>query len=192
MPGALIPGGKLPGAAADIFSGKLHSPVGSPVSTIWHKKGKKTDDKVTDEYAGIVFEDKNGNGKQDSGEKGLAGIRVSDGISVIKTANDGSFKIRKNAAARFIFATRPAGYKCSTPFFKAVGDGGFNFGFTPVPKRPPVFYQVTDTEARGPEAWLAETTIWRKRERSIPAKFMKNIRVLFIIPSMPEVSAFTA
>ncbi|MBR7105325.1 MAG: hypothetical protein IKC65_10290, partial [Lentisphaeria bacterium] len=41
MMGSLIPEGKLPGGAVEISSGKLISPVGSPVSTIWHKKGAK-------------------------------------------------------------------------------------------------------------------------------------------------------
>ena len=248
MMGSLIPEDKLPGAAVEVSSGKLVSPVGSPVSTIWHKKGaklefsnaklenwngekvrfavksfgeeealefsfdkgcygvhfwrenagiltveplyrfnipngkkvvirqsvtytgigkikKKSNNTLTDHFTGIVFEDKNGNGKQDSGEKGLAGIRVSDGISVIKTANDGRFKLKKNAAARFVFASRPAGYKCSTPFFKKVDCDSFDFGFSPTAKRPLAFYHVTDTEARGPEAWLAEITRQGKKDK---------------------------
>jgi hypothetical protein len=41
MMGSLIPEGKLPGGAVEISSGKLVSPVGSQVSTMWHRKGAK-------------------------------------------------------------------------------------------------------------------------------------------------------
>ena len=243
MPGALIPEGKLPGAAAEVSSGKLLSPVGSPISTVWHKEnavlefsnakreiwnggkvrfsvrsfgeeeavefsfddgcygvhlwrenagiltveplyrfkipsGKKAvirqrvtyrgirkAGKKSDKYTGIVFEDKNGNGKRDDGEKGLAGIRVSNGVTVVQTAADGSFSIAKNEAARFIFASRPAGYKCSTPFYRTADSDDLAFGFAPAEKRPLVFYQVTDTEARRPETWLGEITALGKKDK---------------------------
>lgn len=44
--------------------------------------------------AGKVFLDANGNGRLDPGEKGIAGVRVTDGVSFVETAEDGSYKIR--------------------------------------------------------------------------------------------------
>ena len=42
---------------------------------------------------GKVFLDANGDGKMDPGEKGLAGVRVTDGLSFATTGADGSYSI---------------------------------------------------------------------------------------------------
>lgn len=42
--------------------------------------------------------------------KGIAGVVVSDGYSVIITDNKGNFELRTNAAAKAIFISTPAGY----------------------------------------------------------------------------------
>lgn len=62
-------------------------------------------------YTGRVFVDKNNNGVFDKGEKPMAGIPVSDGLNVVKTASDGSFSLPGHAKERFIFITTPSGYK---------------------------------------------------------------------------------
>ena len=45
-------------------------------------------------HTGHVYVDNNNNGIFDKGEKGLSGVLVSDGLNVVKTANDGSFCCR--------------------------------------------------------------------------------------------------
>ncbi len=50
---------------------------------------------VTLSIEGRVFDDANGNGKPDAGEKGLRGIRVSDGVTIVRTGRDGFYKIDK-------------------------------------------------------------------------------------------------
>lgn len=59
---------------------------------------------------GIVFEDVNGNGIRDEGEKGVAGVLVSNQREVVKTDRDGRYylPIENNMT---IFATKPAGYQ---------------------------------------------------------------------------------
>ena len=46
-----------------------------------------------DSATGRVFHDANGNGKYDDGEKGLEGIRVSNGRTLVKTDSDGTYRI---------------------------------------------------------------------------------------------------
>lgn len=53
-------------------------------------------------YTGHVFVDKNNNGVFDKGEKAMAGILVSDGLNVVKTAGDGSFTLPGHERERFI------------------------------------------------------------------------------------------
>ena len=43
--------------------------------------------------SGKVFLDANGNGKLDAGKKPLPGVRVTDGLSFVTTAADGSYSI---------------------------------------------------------------------------------------------------
>lgn len=56
--------------------------------------------------SGRVFLDTNGNGKLDAGEKGLAGIRVTDCMQIVETGPDGSYTIK--IAADLSIPWRPA------------------------------------------------------------------------------------
>ena len=42
---------------------------------------------------GVVFHDANGNGQRDAGEKGLADVRVSNGVNIVKTDAEGKYEI---------------------------------------------------------------------------------------------------
>lgn len=57
---------------------------------------------------GVVFEDKNRNGKRDSGEKGIPNIRVSDQLYVVKTNANGewSMPLRSEDVAFFVVKPR--------------------------------------------------------------------------------------
>ena len=59
-------------------------------------------------YTGRVFVDKNNNGVFDKGEKPMAGVAVSDGLNVVKTASDGTFSLPGHDRERFIFITTPS------------------------------------------------------------------------------------
>ncbi len=63
----------------------------------------------TEEARGTVFRDDNGNGSRDSGEPGIADVRVSNGREVTLTDADGDYRIGV-AEGTIIFVTKPAGY----------------------------------------------------------------------------------
>lgn len=56
---------------------------------------------------GTVFEDRNGNGRQDSGERGLANIRVSNGRDVVLTDRNGRFELEIDGPA-VVFISPPS------------------------------------------------------------------------------------
>ena len=59
--------------------------------------------------AGQVWEDANGNGRKDSGEKPLPNIKVSDGVAVVLTGADGEYRLPV-IDGRTVFVIKPAGY----------------------------------------------------------------------------------
>ena len=59
---------------------------------------------------GTVFEDRNGNGRMDGRERGLAGIRVSDGVRLAVTDKHGRYRLSP-VADRPLFVIKPAGYR---------------------------------------------------------------------------------
>lgn len=58
---------------------------------------------------GFVFEDRNGNGVRDAGERGIAGVKVSDGERIVTTAADGRWRLPP-MDGRTIFMIKPAGH----------------------------------------------------------------------------------
>lgn len=59
--------------------------------------------------AGVVFADENGNGRRDSGERGLAGIQVSDGIRIVRSDGEGRYRLPVEDG-RTTFVIKPPGY----------------------------------------------------------------------------------
>ncbi|MFT5328067.1 MAG: hypothetical protein ACI8P0_005975, partial [Planctomycetaceae bacterium] len=59
---------------------------------------------------GVVFHDANGNGSRDSGEKGLADIRISNGVDIVKTDADGKYEIGVDDDS-IIFVIKPTGWR---------------------------------------------------------------------------------
>lgn len=83
-------------------------------------------------YTGRVFVDKNNNGLLDQGEKPMAGIAVSDGLNVVKTAKDGTFSLPGHDRERFIFITTPSGYKTDNKHYIRIdGQKSYDFGLQP-------------------------------------------------------------
>ena len=68
------------------------------------------DDGEPQQATGIVFHDANGNRKFDAGEKPLAGIRVSNGSRIVKTARDGSYTLNVSDDT-IIFVVKPNGWR---------------------------------------------------------------------------------
>ena len=66
-------------------------------------------DVAADTAQGRVFNDLNGNGTLDAGEPGIAGVRVSDGITVAQSNTQGAYALDIGDEA-VIFVTKPRGY----------------------------------------------------------------------------------
>ncbi|WP_119717886.1 calcineurin-like phosphoesterase C-terminal domain-containing protein [Cognatilysobacter tabacisoli] len=62
--------------------------------------------------AGTVFEDRNGNGALDGGERGVPGVQVSDGVAIVRTDARGQY-ILPVVDGRTTFVIKPAGYRAS-------------------------------------------------------------------------------
>lgn len=60
--------------------------------------------------SGHVYEDRNGNGQRDAGEKPLAGVRVSDGQHVVSTDAQGFWQLPLEGDNRTVFLIKPAGF----------------------------------------------------------------------------------
>ena len=58
---------------------------------------------------GLVWEDINGNGVQDRGERPLAGIKVSDGVELVLSDAAGRYRLPM-VDGRTVFVIKPAGY----------------------------------------------------------------------------------
>lgn len=59
--------------------------------------------------SGTVFEDRNGNGRQDAGDPGLPGIKLSDGVEIAVTDARGNYDLPV-VDGRSSFVVKPAGY----------------------------------------------------------------------------------
>ena len=60
---------------------------------------------------GAVFADTDADGVRDPGERGLPGVRISDGRTIVSTDAQGRFRLPSGADARTIFAIKPAGFR---------------------------------------------------------------------------------
>ena len=71
--------------------------------------------------SGIAFVDANGNGIRDAGERGLAGVAVSNQDAVVTTDAQGAFRLPRGGDG-IVFASVPDGYRAVGPFWRTVGD----------------------------------------------------------------------
>jgi hypothetical protein len=72
------------------------------------------------QYAGKVFVDENKNGLFDKGEKLLQDVSVSDGLNVVSTDSDGTFRLPGHTRAHFLFITTPSGYKTDNAYYRPI------------------------------------------------------------------------
>lgn len=131
-----VPGGKgprSPGPAPDRarrFMAALAAPVLALALGAGALVAQPAERVAPVRVAGSVFVDRNGNGARDPGEPGLAGVAVSDQISVTRTDGDGRFAM---AAAGYglVFVAQPDGYQVRGPFWKAATGGSVDFPLVP-------------------------------------------------------------
>ncbi len=105
---------------------------------------------------GIVFLDQDRDGVFGAGDTGVAGVVVSDGVSVTRTGVDGRFAVTLAAGARFVFVSTPDGTRASAGWYRAVqADAAYDFPLVPAAGSGPlVFAQLSDLHyAPDPDAF---------------------------------------
>lgn len=78
---------------------------------------------------GIVFEDLNGNEVRDEGEPGIAGVRVSDQVSIVSTRADGSFLFHGDGGYGIVYVSQPEGYRVGGAFWQQAPTDGESLQF---------------------------------------------------------------
>lgn len=63
--------------------------------------------------SGVVYVDRNENGRRDASERGLGGVEVSDGTRIVQTDARGNYRVEIDSERRItdlVFVTQPSGY----------------------------------------------------------------------------------
>ena len=93
---------------------------------------------------GSVYEDRNGNGRRDAGERGLARVAVSNQVDVVATDANGVFAL-PGAGTGIVFVSVPDGFRSSGRFWQPVAPGQISFGLLPAPAADFAFIHASDT-----------------------------------------------
>ncbi|HVE33000.1 MAG TPA: metallophosphoesterase [Gemmatimonadaceae bacterium] len=83
---------------------------------------------------GIVFNDANGNGVRDAGERGLPNVVVSDQRDVVVTDANGAFSLPGADAKGVVFVSVPDGWRAVGSFWRPVAAGSIAFGLASAPR----------------------------------------------------------
>lgn len=78
---------------------------------------------------GVVYLDRNANGRRDTGEPGVPGVAVSDQDSVVVTGADGAYRLTSALRTGIVFASVPDGYRNTGAFWATVVDGATTVDF---------------------------------------------------------------
>lgn len=79
--------------------------------------GWQTDARAQSSLTGFVYQDDNGNGVRDGGERGIAGVKVSNGRDLVISDGQGLYHLPERSPST-VFVIKPAGYATAT------GDNG--------------------------------------------------------------------
>lgn len=117
------------------------------------------------EVKGRVFEDANGNGKLDGGEKGVPGVAVSDGRVIVRTDSEGRFSLDVTPdpvkGLCFVFVVKPSGWALTNGWYRRAEElkpgEEVLFGLRKVKEKPNfAFIHVSDIHVTGPGSWQAK------------------------------------
>lgn len=101
--------------------------------------------------AGLVFEDRNANGRRDPDERGLAGVTVSDQERVTRTDADGRWSLEAGGFGA-VFMVVPRAHRATTSWWQRAGTG-LAFGLAPAPEPAEVtFVHASDTHIQASSA----------------------------------------
>lgn len=128
------------------------------------------------DHQGGVFVDLNHNGLWDKGEKGVAGVKVSDGLNVTVTDSQGRFALQGHDKERFVFITTPSGYVAKEGYYRRIDASTASYEFaletydSGIDKKGNHrFVQITDTEIHntdGNEPWTKCVDEYALNERA--------------------------
>ncbi len=94
---------------------------------------------------GVVFEDRNANGARDAGERGLAGVVVSDQEHVTRTDADGQWSLAEGGYGA-VFVVVPRAMRATSPWWVRADASGIAFALAPSPEpRTITFVHASDT-----------------------------------------------
>ena len=94
---------------------------------------------------GAIFIDANRNGTRDQGERGVAGVAVSNQQQVVRSAGDGTYTL-PDAGYGVVFASLPDGFDASGTFWRKAFDGVADIGLVPrETRRSFSFIHASDT-----------------------------------------------
>ena len=113
--------------------------------------------------SGYVFEDRNSNGKRDSGEPGIGGVRVSNHLEIVKTDRDGHWRLPLHDNTIY-FVVKPRGYM--TPVDEKVQLPRFYYIHNP--QGSPAYLKFPAVKPTGP---LPQSIDFPLRRRGEPNKF---------------------
>jgi outer membrane protein assembly factor BamB len=115
--------------------------------------------------SGRVFVDANQNELFDSQEKGLANVKITDGITFVISGADGSFSIKPHPDARFIYICTPSFYDPSGKFYRPLPIvGNADFGLIHRPNQSSTFIQTADNEEHIYRTWIDELKMYIRNE----------------------------
>jgi predicted MPP superfamily phosphohydrolase len=105
---------------------------------------------------GVVFEDSNGNGVRDAGERGIANVAVSNQDTVVVTDASGAFRMTSRGTG-IVFVSTPNDYRAVGAFWRdASAPSPLTFGLVRVPQGSSfTFMHASDTHIS--QASLART-----------------------------------
>ena len=96
--------------------------------------------------SGVVYDDANANGRRDPGEKGLAGVVVSDGVDVAVTGADGAYRL--TATGRNVFVVTPGDRRATSGWYRPTAPT-IDFALAPSPAGNPWrFAHLSDTHVQ--------------------------------------------
>lgn len=137
----------------------------APTFSIAHESAEHDEHVVVGELhtaKGVVFDDQNGNRRRDVGEKGIAGIGVSNGAQIVKTDAQGGYEIEIDDDA-ILFVIKPRDWM--TP----VNDDKLpQFFYIHKPAGSPASFKFAGVDPTGP---LPDSVDFPLRRRPEPDKF---------------------
>lgn len=148
-------------SSAALAAGPKAKPVSPEMKAAIAEAKTAYNEKAPVAVSGYVFVDANKNGKQDAGEKGLAGVGVTDGALFAETGKDGAYRLTISPdpttpwrPARCVAVTWPSNYWPTKRWWyrlSEIPDGkNVNFALRPDEQKLPfAFSHITDNHSAG-------------------------------------------